>query len=148
MLENIKKISELRHTWIWAIIDAAIAHMTTRLNHPRKRLFKDSYPRISLVILEQDIILRLMFLNKVVFKQQGILLIIYDYMMNVTNLADKDSRLTRLLFIKEIGRYAPFEVLSLANVNYLSCLVEILIDSWLIWQDTHERLEVFKPLGI
>ncbi len=89
-----------------------------------------------------------MFLDQVVLKQQRILLIIHHNMMDMANLADQDSCLTRLFLIKKIRGDTSFKVLGLAHIYDFASLVKILIDARLIRQNSYQRLKVLKPLGI
>ena len=122
--------------------------MPPGLNNPRERLIENCHPGVRLVILQKDVILRLVLLDEIVFEQEGVLLTIDDNVVDVANLADQDQRLLRLLTLKKIGRHATLKVLGLSNVDYFPCLVEVLIHTGQVGQDAHHLLKMVQPLGI
>ena len=60
----------------------------TSLEYPRERLSCDTDTGITLSVFEQDVIVRLILLNEVVFEQEGILLALYYYVSNISYIGD------------------------------------------------------------
>ena len=58
------------------------------LEYPWKILVADADRWITFIIFQQDIIARLVFLDKVIFQEQGIFFCIYNNIADVCNLAD------------------------------------------------------------
>jgi hypothetical protein len=56
---------------------------STSLEYPRERLSCDTDTGITLSVFKQDVIVRLILLNEVIFEQEGILLALHYYVSNV-----------------------------------------------------------------
>ena len=138
----------MRNAGVRAEVCATVPYMTAGLNDSGERLVEDGYPGGCLVVLEQYVLLRLVFLNQVVLEQESVLLIIDDNVVYMANLAYENSCLRRLFLIKEIRRHPPFEVLGLAYVDNLASLVEILIYARHVRQHAHKLLKVGETLII
>ena len=89
-----------------------------------------TYPRISLGVLQQYVVLRLELLDKVVFKQEGIGFSIYDRVLGIRYLRDHDGSLAgQPLGRDEILRHPLVQVFGLAYINDIPLGVIISVDS-------------------
>ena len=73
--------------------------------------------RIGFTVLQQDVIAGVPLLDKVVFKQEGILLRVYDDVFYIVNLGNKYARLEVIVLTVELTAYPSLQVLCLANVD-------------------------------
>lgn len=70
------------------IVDRTVPYNLPCLEYPWKILVADADRWIAFIIFQQDIIARLIFLDKVIFQEQGIFFCIYNNIADVCNLAD------------------------------------------------------------
>ena len=97
-----------------------------RRNDGKSRIFPfaQTYVGVAFVVFEQDIVFRLIALNKRVFQQQGVKLGLGVNGLKIVNVFDQPPRLGRVR--GQIGKIladAVFQHLGLADVNDLTVLV-------------------------
>ena len=68
---------------IWSVVFTGFLVDRASLEYPWERLSCDTDTGITLSVFEQDVIVRLILLNEVVFEQEGILLTLYYYVSDV-----------------------------------------------------------------
>ena len=85
---------------VWAKVVRAIVQFATCQENPGERLFLDANPGIGLVVLEHDVVARLILLDEVVLQQQGFRLRLHHDELDVGNLAHQHPSLTRLFLIE------------------------------------------------
>ena len=121
------------HRGIRTEILRPIVYFATGEEDSWEGFFLNTDPRIGLVVLEHDVVARLVLLDHCVFKQQRLRLRVDDAVFKVSDLAHQDARLAELLLI-EITADAAFQVLGLSNVDKRAIFVEIAIHTGLVGQ--------------
>ena len=119
-------------TRIRAKIFGAVLNHVPGVENARKRFILDANPRVTFVVLEQDIVARLEFFDQVVLKQQGVVFCWHDDVFDRHDFAHHDVRPAGFVHFVEIRRYALFEIFRLADVEDFAVLVKILVDSRII----------------
>ena len=95
-------------------------------------------PRIALVVLEQNVVARLVGLDERVFEQQGIRFAVHDDVADLGDLAHQHAYLGAvLLALHEIGRDALAQALGFAHVDDPARPVQKLIDPGCERQQRH-----------
>ena len=91
---------------------------------PRKRLVRNAYIMVALVVFQQDIVLWLVLLDKAAFEQQRLVLgVNYDIVV-VVHVRHHCRDLRRVVgILTEIARDAVFEILCLSYIYYLVALI-------------------------
>ena len=102
----------------WTVIGGAIVNYFSCLEYSWEMFVSDAYGRVGLVVFQEDIITRLVFLDEVVFQQKRILFSLYDDITDVRYLADEQSCLAIRMIPIEIGRDSSFQIFCLSNINY------------------------------
>ena len=131
--EQVEQDMRRAHRGIRAEIIGAVVHLSSRQEHTRKSLFLDTNPRVCLVVLQHDVVARLVLLDHRVLKQQSLGFGVDDAVFEVGNLAHEDARLARLLLV-EIAADATLEVLGLAHIDERAVFIEIAVHARLIGQ--------------
>ena len=98
-----------------------------RRKNTRKILLRNRYRGIGFVILQKYIVTRFILLDKVVFKQERLLIGLHYDVTDVVNLAHKHLCFLRVVLTVEIRTHAPLQVFRFPNINYRARLVEVLI---------------------
>ncbi len=111
------------------ILRAVVPHDAGRL-HAREVFAAEHDPRISFVVLQEDVVSRLVGLDERVFEQKRILLAVDHYVAYLGYLSDEHPHLGRVVLVAdEVGRHALAQRLRLADVYYVARAVEELIDA-------------------
>ena len=131
-----------------SVVRRTVIENFSRLEHARKIFVRHTHRRVGLVVLQQNVVTRLVLLDKIVLKKQSILLRLHDDVVNVLNLADKNSCLVRDLIFVEIGAYTALQILGLADINYRAVLVKILIASWTLREVQNYIFQISQTLFI
>ena len=131
--EQIQQDMRRAHGWVRTEVFRAVVDLASGKKDARESLFLDTDPRIGLVVLEHDVVARLVLLDHRVLQQQRLRLRVDDAVFEVGDFAHEDARLARLLLI-EIAADAAFEVLGLAHIDERTVFVEIAVHAGLIGQ--------------
>ena len=94
----------------------------------------DAYPRITFIVLKQDIIARLQFLDQVVFKQQRIRFGRHDDVFDLRDLAYHDVCPAGIMYLIKIRRDTLLDVFGFSDVQDLAVLIEILVNPGVVRQ--------------
>ena len=110
---------------------AVVAQLSGRF-HARKILTAQDNPGIGLIVLEQNIIARLMCLDQRVFQKQSILLATNDNMADGADLLNEHTNLGGMILIfNEVRRHTLAQRLCLTDIDYLALTVQKLIHTGL-----------------
>ena len=88
---------------------------------------RDTDGRIGFPVLEQDVIMRLILLDEVVFQQECILLTIYHHVPYISDMGHKLAGFGRLMILVEIAIHPSVQVLCLTDIDNLSLFIEVLV---------------------
>ena len=105
------KIEYCIHGWymaVWAIVGRAVTYNSPCFEYAREILVLHADRRIGLIVFQQHIIARFVFLDKIVLQEQSILFRIDHDIPDICNLANQYTRFSRFMFSVEIGRYSAF----------------------------------------
>ena len=127
------------------VVGAPLLVDGARLEHPRKHLVGDANARVCLAVFQQNIVARVVFLDKAVFQQQRVFLGVYHRVGYVVYLAHQHLRLVAVYFGVKIRRHSALQVFCLAHIDYRSMLVVILIAAGLLRQSAYYALQVGQP---
>ena len=144
-LDKLQNGIHRRYMAIRAEIGRTVADNLSGAKDTRKVFIRHTDGRIGLVVLQQDVVTRLVFLDKVVFEQQGVFLRIDHRVGYVVNLAYKHFRLETVYLLVKIGRHTVLEVLRLAYVYYRAALVVILVAAGLVGHIAYDGLQALEP---
>ena len=145
---GIKFLQHLQHhagheyRGIGAIILRSVAHDVARLIDAWEILVFYNDRWIGLIVFQQDIVARAILLNKVVLEQQGVFLRIDHEILDIANLLHQHTGLHVVVFLIEIGRDTPLQVLRLADIDNCALLVEVLIATRLLGDDGQDHLDM------
>ena len=119
-MEEFHKRLGVHHRTVRPEISGAIVEHASGKEHARKLFRSDTDPRIRLGIFKKDVVTRLVLLDKIILKQQGVRLAVNDGILNVGNPGDQNTGLG----IESLRRYEILgnplvEVLRLAYINYI-----------------------------
>ena len=109
--------------------------------NPRKSLLGDGNPWVGLVVLQHDVVLRLILLDEGVFQQQSLPFGIDHGGLDVADLGDQHPHLGGVVVFVEIGGNAPFEVFGLTDINHLAILIEIAVHARLGGESGKNKLD-------
>ena len=107
-------------------------------------IVRNADARIGFSVLEQDVVARRPFLDKVVFQQQRILLCLHHYILDVVDFAHQYACLQVLVFLTEIAVHPPSQVFCLSNVDNRAPFVQILVASRAFGQCQCRTLEALN----
>ena len=107
-------------------------HDMACLEDTRKLLLGNADTRITLAVLQQDVVMRLVFLDEVVLQEKSVLLAVHHHITYVGYVFDKLFGLEAVLLLMEITAHTTVEVLSLTYVYYFTFLVEVLVHTGLL----------------
>ncbi len=103
---------------------------------------RDVDERKALVVLEQDVVARLVLLDQVVFEQQRFRFRRGHRHLDARHLREQRERLVRVRTAAEIARHAVLQVTRLADVEDRTRRVVHAVDARLGWQRLQERRQV------
>ncbi len=109
------------------VVFAVFAVDLSRLENAGKVFVRDTYGRIGLVVLQQDVVAGLVLLDEVVFEQQRIFVGRHHDVVDVLNLGHQYFCLPPVHAFHEIGGDAALQIFGLADVDDVFVLVEILV---------------------
>ena len=128
--------------WVWPVEPVPLGPRLTSDVHSRIETARDADPGIALVILEQDIVARLEFLDQGILQVEGLFLGIDDSVFQVSNIAHKHSCAQRCVFAVEVGAHTALEVLGLADVYNRALPIAVAINARLIGEQRQLQLQV------
>ena len=103
MLDKIEQCIHGRYMAVRAIVRGTVAYDFACLEYPGKILVLNANGRICLVILQQDIVPWLIFLDEIILQQQGVFLRVHHNVSDIGYFADEYSCFPRFVFFVEIG---------------------------------------------
>ena len=148
-VEVLDKFEQKIHGWhvaIRAIIGAELAIDFAGLEYAWEVLVGYDDGGIGLAILQEDVVLGAPLFYEVVLKQECVLLRIDDNVLDVAYVLNQTSSLQVLMFLLEVRRHAPFQLLSLTHIDDGASLVEILVTTRRVGQVADDAFEVFFRL--
>lgn len=104
------------------------------LEYPRIIFPRNANTWVTLSIFQQDIIVRLMLLDKIILQQKRILFALHHHIADICDLFDQQFGFVAVLLFMEITTYTPFQVLGFTHIDHFPNIVEVLVHSWLLWQ--------------
>ena len=122
------------HGMVGAVVKRAVVDLFSGEENPRKLLVFNADPRIGLVVLEHDVVARLVLLDEVVLEQQGLRLRLHDDELDVGNTRHQHPGLA-CLFLVEIAGDATLQVLRLAHIDQGAVLIEVTVNPRFIGQN-------------
>ena len=141
LLDEIKNLVHHPHVAVWTEVGSCFGDNVSRLENPGVGFVADADGRVGLIVLQQHVIARLVVLDKIVLKQQGVGLRVNHHIAYVGNLVHQYACLSRLFFIK-IGAHAALERLGFPHVDDGAILVEVLIATRALREIFHNPSEV------
>ena len=96
------------------------------------KAFFDDDPGIGLVVLQVDIVTRLMLFDQAVLQQQRLEFILGDHRSDIRDLLNHDPGAATAQVLVEIRGNPLFEALGLTDVEDASVLIQMLIDPGLV----------------
>ena len=115
--------------WIRTEILRAITYHLTRRKHPRKIFFLNHNAGVRFIVLQHDVVTRLVLLDQRIFQQQRVQLGFYNDVLDVGDFAHEHHRLAILvLILVEIAGNPVLQVLGLAHVKQITLVIVILIN--------------------
>ena len=144
ILEEFKEGIHRRKMTIGPKVHSALAVYMSRLENTRQVLLGYCYIRITLSVFQEYIIARLELFDKLVFQKQRFGFGLYDGVVDVPNLRNKNSGFARVVIAIKIAGNAPLQVLSFTHINHCPVLVEILVASWRFGQTIKNGLEMLS----
>src|SRR5690606_37758554 len=128
--DQVEYVLHGHHTGIRAEIFALGWLIPARIDDPREPLFQNADVREGRVILQQDIVLRLVLLDEVVFEQKGIEFRLRQNVFNVLYLRNKAARLgmESCDLVEIAGNPFPY-VLGFADIDQYAFRIEEFIYS-------------------
>ena len=129
------EIARMHNTAVWTKITRTILDDTACKHHAWKLLSSHAYPRISLRILQKNIIAGLELLNEVIFEQKRISFRFHNGILSISNLGDHDSRLASKPFRRDkVLRHPLMQVLCLTHINHIPLGVIIPVYARGMWK--------------
>ena len=117
---------------IWSKVFGTIFDLFTRIKYSGKAFFFDDDPGIGLVVLQVDIVTRLMLFDQAVLQQQRLEFILGDHRSDIRDLLNHDPGAATAQVLVEIRGNPLFEALGLTDVEDASVLIQMLIDPGLV----------------
>ena len=149
LTDRIDRAASCHTTLIWAEIARPV--MRRLGNHGKCRIGRVRIQPdigIALVVLEEDVVLGLVFFDHRVFKHERFKLSFGHYDVKIVNMADQLARLGVQPFrrLKIIG-HTVAQQLGLADVDHLACFIFVQVHARLHRQLAHAFLQLFPCRG-
>lgn len=109
----------------------------------RVGLARDADTRVRLAVFEQNVVVRLVFLDQVVLQQESILLRVDHHIAYIRNMRHQLPGLAALMVFLEVTVHPSMQVLCFANIDYLPISIEILIHSRTMRNALEKRCDMF-----
>jgi len=121
--------------------------MSPGIVNTRIMFFPNDDPGVGFVVLQVDIVSRLVFLDEVVFEQQRIVLGFDQYRTDVTDLPHQHGDAVVVVVFIEITADPSLEVLGLSDVKDVGFCIEKLIDARCVRKTFDQLTQVFVLCG-
>ena len=115
----------------------------TGLEDSRIGFAGDADTRVGLAVLEQDIVVRLILLDKIVLQQKGILFALHHHVLDISYMRYQLPRLGRLMVLAEIAIDPTMQILSLTDIDNLTVCIVILVHARLLRYATNQERYMF-----
>ena len=123
---------------VWSkIFRTSFVHLTS-FEYARIRLARDTYIWITLAVFKQNVVVRLILLDKVVLQQECVLLTTDHHIFDIGYMRHQLTRLERCLILVEVAAYAPLQVLGFTHIDNCTFTIEVLIYTGLLRQALQE----------
>ena len=132
-----------RDVAVRAVIGRAVPDNLPRAEYAGIILVRHADGRVGLVVLQENVVARLVFLDEVVLQQEGVFFRLDHNVAYVGNLAHEHACLARRVLLAEIGIDAPLQILCLTDVDDDPVLVQVLVDAGAVGQVLHDAAQVF-----
>ena len=116
---------------VWPEILPTAFILLPSLVYARICLSSDADIRVTLAVLEQDIVARLVLLDQVVLQQKSILLTLHNHVLDVCYVCYQLPGLERGLVLAEVAAYASLQVLGLTYIYHLPGIIQMLVHAGL-----------------
>ena len=150
-IEFLDEFQQRIHRWnvaIWTIIGGSVADDVSCLEDPWKIFVAYADGRVGLVVLQQYVVPRTIFLDEVIFEQKRIFFGFHDDVSYVCNLAYQDTCLAIRVFPVEIGRDSSLQVFRLSNVDYRPFDIQILVDAGAFGQVQNDAFQIIVGVNL
>jgi len=121
--------------------------MAPGIMNTRIMLFPDDDPGIGFVVLQVDIVARLVFFDEVVLEQQGVVLGFYQHRADIADLPHQHGDAVVIVVFIEIATDPSLQVLCLTDVEDLSFCIEKLIHARSIRKSFDQLTQVLVLCG-
>ncbi len=125
------------------ILAAVLAHLP-RCKDPGEPFLFQHDERVGFVVLQLNVVERLVRLDHAVFQQQCVRFGRGDNPLDVGNFAHQKTRFAVDIALGEVARHTLFQVLGLPDVKQLPFVVEVLVHPGFVGQTFKQRLQVFR----
>ena len=116
------------HVAIRAVVFPGLG-LLARHEDARKKLLRNHNPGIRLIVFQQHVVARLVFLDHGVLEMKGILLGAYNDETHVDDIAHKQICARRVVAAVEVRAHPPLETFGLAYIYHLAVAVDIHVDT-------------------
>ena len=135
VVDELHKIPCVHDAAVRAEISRSVLYKAPREKYAWKFLSSDTYPRICLRILKENVIAWLELFDEVVLQQQGISLRLHDGVLRISDLGHHHRSLSsQALSRHEILRNSLMQVFCLTHINNIPLGVIISVDAWGMWK--------------
>lgn len=117
---------------VWTEVLTYVLVFLARFEYTRKCFTGDADIRITLSVLEQDVVARLVLLDQVVLKQKCILFATNHNILDIGYVRYKLTRFGRRDILVEVTAYTALKVLSFTHIDYSPLTVEVLVNTRLL----------------
>ena len=135
-----------RQVAVGSVVRRAVADDAAGLEDAREVFVLDADAGVGLVVLQQDVVARLVFLDEVVLQQQGVFFGVDHDVADVGYLAHQYAGLAGPVVAVEVGGDSPFQIFGLSNVDDGSFAVQVLVDAGAFGQVQHDAFQVVVEL--
>ena len=143
--ENLQRITRRLHIWIRPEILAILARAAMQ-RQARERVRTEVDIGITLVIAQQNVVLRQMRLDQIILKNQRLGLAVRNCRINIHHLPHQYPRFAAHAAFAEIARQAAAQILCLADIQHRAVAVAHLIDARQGGDVAEKRLRVEAAL--
>lgn len=126
--DEVERVAET----VGTIVFTGALHDMARLEDAGELLLGDADAGVTFAVFEKDVVVGLVLLDEVVFEQEGVLLAVHYDVVYVGDVFDELFGLEAVLLFVEVTAHAAVEVLRLAHIDDLPCLIEVLVHARLL----------------
>ena len=137
-MEEFNKITSMNHTAVRTKVTGSVLDNPAGQEYLWEISTTDTYPRICLGVLQEDVITGLELLDQIVFKQKGIRLRVHDRIFRTCNLRHHYSCLaSQALCWDKILRNSLMQILGLTHIYNSPLGIIISIDTGGMWKQCY-----------